>query len=81
MNQDAFNKPSGTLGGMLSSLFRGGSRSGQYPTSGGSGISRKVVSGALLAAGAAYLYNRSKNRNVTQNSNVAHVPTTSNPLP
>ena len=70
MNQDAFDKPSGTLGGMLSSLFRGGSRSGQFPTTGGGGISRKVVGGALLAGAAAYLYNRSKNRNVAQ------VPTT-----
>ena len=69
MNQDAFDKPSGTLGGMLSSLFRGGSRSGQYPTSGGGGISRKVLTGTLLAAGAAYLYNRSKNRNVAQTPN------------
>ncbi|GAB3308585.1 hypothetical protein ACFQT0_17025 [Hymenobacter humi] len=76
MNQNSFNKPSGTLGGMLSSLFRGGSRSGQYPTGSGGGISGKMVGGALLAAGAAYLYNRSKNRNVNQSSNVAQVPNT-----
>ncbi|MCC3152998.1 hypothetical protein [Hymenobacter sp. BT770] len=73
MNQDAFDKPSGTLGGMLSSLFRGGSRSGQYNTGrpSGGGFSRKLLSGALLAAGAAYLYNRS---NRSKSGNVMQTP-------
>ncbi|WP_208178244.1 hypothetical protein [Hymenobacter negativus] len=62
MSQE-FEKPSGTLGGMLSSLFRGGSAP---VTSSGSGISRKVIGGALLAAGAAYLYNRSKGRSAAE---------------
>jgi len=56
---DSNPQPSSTLGGMLSSLFRGGSGA---PSTGGFG-SRKLLGGALLAAGAAYLYNRNKNRN------------------
>ena len=52
------NQPSGTLGGMIAGLFGGktnddGTREGASPT-------RKVVGGALLAAGAAYLYKRYK---------------------
>ena len=57
------------MGGLLSGLFRsfGGGTStpnadGNVVRSGGSG--RKLVTGALLAAGAAYLYNRNKNRSV-----------------
>ncbi len=53
------NQPSGTLGGLIASLFGGrtnddGARADASPT-------RKVVGGALLAAGAAYLYKRYKN--------------------
>jgi hypothetical protein len=69
MNQESFDKPSGSLGGMLSSLFR--SVSGKSSPSGdtmasprGGNTTRKVLGGALLAAGAAYLYNRNKTRNV-----------------
>ncbi|UOQ96041.1 hypothetical protein MUN81_12300 [Hymenobacter sp. 5317J-9] len=59
------NQPSNTLGGMISGLFGGfsgrtnddGSRVGASP-------SRKLVGGALLAAGAAYLYKRYKNGNL-----------------
>ncbi|HEX8329356.1 MAG TPA: hypothetical protein VF629_17605 [Hymenobacter sp.] len=60
MSQE-FEKPSGSLGGMLSSLFRGGSMPSMP---GGSNTTRNVLGGALLAAGAAYLYNRSKGRNL-----------------
>jgi hypothetical protein len=60
MSQE-FEKPSGTLGGMLSSLFR--SVSGKSMPSGGNMSRNKVLGGALLAAGAAYLYNRNKTRN------------------
>ena len=64
---------SGTMGGLLSGLF-GGSAMGR-PASGNpgdygrnpSGFGRKLVSGALLAAGAAYLYNRSKNKGTNTN--------------
>ncbi|TGE28950.1 hypothetical protein [Hymenobacter metallicola] len=59
------DRPSGTMGGLLSGLFRtlggGSSAAGTYntaPRSGGMG--RKLATGALLAAGAAYLYNRNK---------------------
>jgi hypothetical protein len=67
MYEDNFEsaKPSSTLGGMLSSLFRGGSRAGMSTSGipGAGGLTgRKVLGGALLAAGAAYLYNRSKGR-------------------
>lgn len=53
-------QPSSTLGGMISSLFRGktnddGSRGGLTGT-------HKALGGALLAAGAAYLYQRAKNK-------------------
>ncbi|NML64235.1 hypothetical protein HHL22_03355 [Hymenobacter sp. RP-2-7] len=52
--------PSNTLGGMIASLFRGktnddGSRGGLTGT-------HKALGGALLAAGAAYLYQRTKNK-------------------
>jgi len=53
------NQPSNTLGGMISSLF--GRRTDEDgATSGGFTSKHKVLSGALLAAGAAYLYKRSK---------------------
>jgi hypothetical protein len=53
------NQPSGTLGGLISGLFRG--RTNDDGTTGGGFTSKhKVLSGALLAAGAAYLYKRSK---------------------
>jgi hypothetical protein len=54
------NQGSGTLGGMISTLFRGKTTS-DGPT-GGLTSTHKVLSGALLAAGAAYLYKRSKGR-------------------
>lgn len=64
------DRPSGSLGGLLSGLFGGrnavNSNSGSYDNvvrSGGTG--RKLVTGALLAAGAAYLYNRNKNKGVS----------------
>jgi hypothetical protein len=59
-------QPSGTLGGLLSGLFRGGNAgnvaSGNVPRNAG-GFNRKLMGGALLAAGAAYLYNRNKGKN------------------
>lgn len=54
------NKPSGSLGGMISSLFRGNTTSDG--TTGGFTSTHKVLSGALPAAGAAYLYKRSKGK-------------------
>ncbi|QKG56479.1 hypothetical protein GKZ68_07425 [Hymenobacter sp. BRD128] len=54
------NQPSGTLGGMISSLF--GRRNSDDSTSGGFTATHKVLSGALLAAGAAYLYKRAKGK-------------------
>ena len=55
-------QPSGTLGGLLASLFRGTNDDG---TSGGGFTSTpKMLSGALLAAGAAYLYKRAKSKQV-----------------
>ncbi|QDA60124.1 hypothetical protein [Hymenobacter jejuensis] len=65
------DRHSGTMGGLLSGLFGGrsagnvASGSVDSATRNSSGIGRKLVSGALLAAGAAYLYNRSKNRNAS----------------
>ena len=50
----------GSLGGMIASLFRG--KTNDDGTRGGLTSTHKVLSGALLAAGAAYLYKRSKNR-------------------
>jgi hypothetical protein len=52
------NQPSGTLGGLISSLFRG--RTNDDGSTGGFTSKHKVLSGALLAAGAAYFYKRSK---------------------
>jgi hypothetical protein len=55
------NQPSGTLGGLLSSLF--GRRNSEENTESRSFSSKhKILSGALLAAGAAYLYKRAKNK-------------------
>ena len=56
------DNPSGTLGGLISGLF--GSRTTEEGTRTGASPTRKVVGGALLAAGAAYLYKRYKNGNL-----------------
>ena len=56
------NQPNGTLGGLLAGLF--GSRTNDDGTRTGASPTRKVVSGALLAAGAAYLYKRYKSGNL-----------------
>ncbi|TGE08183.1 hypothetical protein EU556_10670 [Hymenobacter fodinae] len=60
-------KPSGTMGGLLAGLFGGNSaRNSSVPSdtvSRGGGFNRKLMGGALLAAGAAYLYNRNKSKN------------------
>jgi hypothetical protein len=50
----------GSLGGMIASLFRG--KTNTDGTTGGLTSTHKVLSGALLAAGAAYLSKRNKNR-------------------
>lgn len=55
------NQPSGSLGGMIASLFRG-KTSNENTFSGGFSSRHKILSGALLAAGAAYLYKRVKNK-------------------
>lgn len=64
------DRPSGTMGGLLSGLFGGRKAAdsssdtyGAAPRSGG--FNNKLIGGALLAAGAAYLYNRNKNRNIS----------------
>ncbi|MGI4866287.1 MAG: hypothetical protein ACRYFZ_20340 [Janthinobacterium lividum] len=54
--------PSNTLGGMIASLFRGKTTNEDGSTSGGFTSKHGVLSGALLAAGAAYLYKRAKNK-------------------
>ncbi|AHJ96713.1 hypothetical protein [Hymenobacter swuensis] len=61
------DRPSGTLGGLLSGLFGGrkatNSSSDAYGTAPRfGGFNNKLLGGALLAAGAAYLYNRNKNK-------------------
>ena len=53
------NSPSNTLGGMIGSLF--GRKNDDGTTTGGLTGTHKAVGGALLAAGAAYLYKRYKN--------------------
>ncbi|TGD82698.1 hypothetical protein [Hymenobacter wooponensis] len=68
-------KPSGTMGGLLSGLFGGNSARNTSVNSDtvsrGGGFNRKLMGGALLAAGAAYLYNRNKGRNTgTQSFNI-----------
>ncbi|WP_139923791.1 hypothetical protein [Hymenobacter sp. DG01] len=66
------NSPSGTLGGLISGLFGGrnavNSSTGAYNTPARSGGNRKLLGGALLAAGAAYLYNRNRNKNAQATS-------------
>ncbi len=57
------NQPSGTLGGLISGLF-GGNKTNDDGTRTGASPSRKLVGGALLAAGAAYLYKRYKSGNL-----------------
>lgn len=64
------DRPSSTLGGLLAALF--GSRKADNPTSDTygnaaptGGVGRKLATGALLAAGAAYLYNRNKKKGVS----------------
>jgi hypothetical protein len=64
------DRPSGTLGGLLSGLFGGkkavNTTTGTYGNAGRTGgVGRKLATGALLAAGAAYLYNRNKNKGVS----------------
>ena len=59
-------QPSSTLGGMIASLFRG-KNNDDGTTSGGFTSKHKVLSGALLAAGAAYLYKRAKNKQAALN--------------
>jgi hypothetical protein len=55
------NQPSGTFGGLISGLF--GRRNAEDNTENRSFSSKhKILSGALLAAGAAYLYKRAKNK-------------------
>ncbi len=61
------NQPSGTLGGLISALFRG--KTNDDGTTGGLTATHKVLSGALLAAGAAYLYKRAKGKQATLGNN------------
>ena len=56
------NQPSGTLGGLIAGLF--GGRTNDDGTRVSASPSRKLVGGALLAAGAAYLYKRYKSGNL-----------------
>ena len=56
------DKPSSSFGGLLAGLF--GNRTNEKGTRVGASPSRKVVGGALLAAGAAYLYKRYKSGNL-----------------
>ncbi|RZK90938.1 MAG: hypothetical protein EOO62_34380 [Hymenobacter sp.] len=56
------NTPSGTLGGMIGSLF--GRKNDDGTTTGGLTGTHKALGGALLAAGAAYLYKRYKAGNL-----------------
>ena len=57
------NQPSGTLGGLISGLF-GRNKINDDGTRAGASTSRNLVGGALLAAGAAYLYKRYKSGNL-----------------
>ncbi|MCA8831147.1 hypothetical protein [Hymenobacter pini] len=61
------DSPSGTMGGLLSGLFKGwgGQRTSTDTVRPKGGFNRKLVGGALLAAGAAYLYNRNRNRSIS----------------
>lgn len=56
------NQPSGTLGGLIGGLF--GSRTNEEGAQTRSSSSGKLVGGALLAVGAAYLYKRYKSGNL-----------------
>jgi hypothetical protein len=53
---------SNTLGGLISGLF--GGRNNEDGTRAAGSASGSLVKGALLAAGAAYLYKRYKNGNL-----------------
>jgi hypothetical protein len=53
---------SNTLGGMIAGLF--GGRKNEDGTRTGGSTSGSLVKGALVAAGAAYLYKRYKNGNL-----------------
>ena len=55
------NQSSDTLGGLIAGLF--GSRTNDDGTQAGASPTRKVLGGALLAVGAAYLYKRYKSDN------------------
>ncbi len=52
------NQPSGTLGGLISGLFGGNKVDGDGAKKSSGGL----IKGALLAAGAFYLYKRVKNK-------------------
>ena len=56
------DNPSGSFGGLLSGLF--GGRTNEDGTRAGGSNSGTLVKGALLAAGAAYLYKRYKSGNL-----------------
>ena len=56
------NQPSGTLGGLIAGLF--GRKTNEDGTRVGGSSSGTLVKGALLAAGAAYLYKRYKAGNL-----------------
>jgi hypothetical protein len=56
------NERSGTMGGLLAGLFGGRTNDDGSRASGST--SGKLVKGALLAAGAAYLYKRYKSGNL-----------------
>ncbi|GAB3866575.1 hypothetical protein GCM10028824_07340 [Hymenobacter segetis] len=58
------NQPSGTLGGLIAGLFGGNKTNEDGTQRTGASPSRKLVGGALLAAGAAYLYKRYKSGNL-----------------
>ena len=60
------NQPGGTFGGLISGLF--GSKTNEDGTSAGFSSKHKILSGALLAAGAAYLYKRAKGKAALTNS-------------
>ncbi|MGI4737198.1 MAG: hypothetical protein ACRYG7_18685 [Janthinobacterium lividum] len=61
------NQPSGTLGGLIAGLFRG--RTNDDGSTSGLTSIHKVLSSALLAAGAVYLYKRSKSKQAAPSSN------------
>lgn len=60
------NTPGNTLGGLISSLLR--SKTKADGTRGGLTGTHKALGGALLAAGAAYLYQRAKNKPTTSSN-------------